>query len=923
MIRRLRPRSLRWQLILASLAVEAVLVLALTWNGFRLVEDGLAEQVEIRLKETSVLLNASLGPLMASQDYGPIADLFRESRSQEGIAYFVLTDSRGRVVLSDGWDLSRPLPPPRAFADTAHLGERFDTRMPITLSGQTYGQLALGISTRFIAQAQGRLVRESLAIAAVTLVLSGLLLTLVAFWLTRHLKRLENASAAVSAGHFDIDLPTGSQDEIGRVATAFKRMAAEIKGQFAALQSSEERFRNLLSLSTDWYWEQDADFRFTIHQPGRLGDPEGIRLSNHLLGKRRWEQETTLGEAEWAAHRADLAAHRVFRDLEYGVRDDQGNLRHFQVCGEPVFDFQGNFRGYRGTSTEITERKRAENSLRLAASVFAEAREGIIITDGERRVVDINPMVTELTGFTRADLLGCDVLAHVGQTRDRRFLQEAMGALDREGHWRGESWGLRKNGETFPELVTASAVHDAAGAVSNYILIFSDITALKEQQRRLEHLAHYDALTRLPNRVLLADRLQQAMAQCRRSGDILAVAYMDLDGFKPINDSLGHDAGDLVLIEVAALLLKCVRGGDTVARLGGDEFVILIRAEDFGECEAALLRVLTTIAEPYAIKGRTEALSASIGVARFPADGDDPDALLRNADQAMYVAKQTGRNRYHFFDTEHDRKVRAHSEQVSRIRAALPADEFVLYYQPKVDMRRGVVVGAEALIRWRYPERGLLPPSEFLPAIENTDFAITLGEWVIATALAQMGAWRDVGVELPVSVNVAARQLLAPGFVERLQALLAARPEVPPPWLELEIVETAALDDIEYVTDVINRCAAFGVSFALDDFGTGYSSLIYFKRLPARTLKIDQSFVRDMLVDPEDLAIIEGIIGLARAFHREVIAEGVETAEHGARLLALGCDTAQGYGIARPMPAGDVPAWTRAFRPDPRWLAPA
>jgi len=329
MIRRLRPRSLRWQLILASLAVEAVLVLALTWNGFRLVEDGLAEQVEIRLKETSVLLNASLGPLMASQDYGPIADLFRESRSQEGIAYFVLTDSRGRVVLSDGWDLSRPLPPPRAFADTAHLGERFDTRMPITLSGQTYGQLALGISTRFIAQAQGRLVRESLAIAAVTLVLSGLLLTLVAFWLTRHLKRLENASAAVSAGHFDIDLPTGSQDEIGRVATAFKRMAAEIKGQFEALQSSEERFRNLLSLSTDWYWEQDADFRFTIHQPGRLGDPEGIRLSNYLLGKR-----TTL----YPQLSLPLATAAFSLTPKIGIHSTQYALDQLQRPGQGVAD---------------------------------------------------------------------------------------------------------------------------------------------------------------------------------------------------------------------------------------------------------------------------------------------------------------------------------------------------------------------------------------------------------------------------------------------------------------------------------------------------------------------------------------------------------------------------------------------------------
>ena len=911
--------SIRWKLIVATLAVELAMVGGLVWNGLRLMETHLARQAELRLQEVTELLNASLGPLMAAQDYGSIAEVFRASRHHDGIQYFVLRDWRGRELASDGWTPDQTLPAPQASFDPGRAGPRFDTEIPVTLAGQGYGRLAFGISTEFIAEARQSFIRDSLLIALGAMLLSAAALTLVAFWLTRPLRRLEAASRAISAGDLDCRVAAGTRDEVGQVARAFNRMAAELKHQIGALQVSEARFRGLLDLSTDWYWEQDADFRFTLHRAGRLALPEQY-ASSPWLGKCRWELPNTLSEAEWAAHRATLEAHRTFRQFEYGSTAIAGTVRHFSVSGEPVYDGAGNFIGYRGTSTEITERKRAELSLRLAANVFGQAREGIVITDADWHIVDVNPMALELTGYTRDDLVGTDLLALLAERRDADFLEAALAALVENGHWRGETQGRRKNGESFPELVTASVVKGAAGQACNYILMFSDITALKEHQQRLESLAHYDALTRLPNRVLLGDRLRLALGQASREEAMVAVAYLDLDGFKPVNDTLGHDAGDLLLVEVANRLRESIRGGDTVARLGGDEFVLLIRSCDFGECEVALQRVLQVISRPYSIKGRPIELSASIGVARFPHDGTDPDSLLRNADQAMYVAKQTGRNRFIFFDSDHDRRVRAHSEQFARLRAALPAGEFVLHYQPKVDMRSGRVIGAEALIRWQSPERGLVPPNEFLPIIDNSDFAIEVGEWVTATALAQMRGWRRLGIDLPVSVNIAARQLQAPDFADRLQALLATYADVPAGNLELEIVETAALEDVEYISGVITRCLAFGVSFALDDFGTGYSSLIYFKRLPAQTLKIDQSFVRDMLVDPEDLAIVEGVIGLARAFSRAVIAEGVETAEHGVRLLALGCDRAQGYGIARPMPADQIPAWVNAFRPDPTWL---
>ncbi|MDZ7657510.1 MAG: EAL domain-containing protein [Sulfurimicrobium sp.] len=465
--------------------------------------------------------------------------------------------------------------------------------------------------------------------------------------------------------------------------------------------------------------------------------------------------------------------------------------------------------------------------------------------------------------------------------------------------------------------------HLASGAPGGIIIFTEDITVLKEHQLQLEHIAHYDILTGLPNRVLLADRLHQAMAQTQRRGDKLAVAYLDLDGFKAINDRHGHDVGDQLLKTVAARMKQVLREGDTLARLGGDEFVAVLN--DLADAEASvpmLTRLLDAVAEPIQAGSLAPQVSASLGVTFYPQmEEADADQLLRQADQAMYQAKLAGKNRYHVFDAEQDRSVRGHHESLERIKRALIAREFVLYYQPKVNMRTGAVIGAEALIRWQHPEKGLLPPGVFLPVIEDHPLAVEIGEWVIDTALAQMETWRGVGLDIPVSVNVCARHLQQADFVERLHCLLAAYPELKPSSLELEVLETSALQDIALVSRVISACREIGVRFALDDFGTGYASLTYLKHLPAEVLKIDQSFIHGMLDDPEDLAILVGVLGLANAFRRQPIAEGVETLAHGEMLLQLGCELAQGYGISRPMPASAMPEWAAAWRPEPRWVA--
>jgi diguanylate cyclase (GGDEF)-like protein len=443
-----------------------------------------------------------------------------------------------------------------------------------------------------------------------------------------------------------------------------------------------------------------------------------------------------------------------------------------------------------------------------------------------------------------------------------------------------------------------------------------------EHHEQLERMAHYDLLTNLPNRVLLADRLSQSMVQCQRRNQSLAVAFIDLDGFKAVNDRHSHNVGDELLVEVAQRMKEALREGDTLARIGGDEFIaVMIDLEKIEDSEPVLKRLLKAAAKSITLGDAVMKVSASIGVSLYPQDHVDADLLMRHADQAMYVAKQAGKNRYHFFDTTQDNAIKTQGQSIDDIRSALDRLEFVLHYQPKVNMHTSEVIGVEALIRWQHPVRGLVPPLDFLPAIEGHTVSLELGEWVIGTALSQINQWRSIGIHLPISVNISAYQLQQDNFITRLEGLLAAHSDVNPHDLELEILETSALSDISQVSATMNACHELGVRFAIDDFGTGYSSLTYLRRLPAHMIKIDQSFVRNMLEDADDLAIIKGVVELAKAFHREVIAEGVETIEHGVALLKLGCELAQGYGIARPMPSGDIPEWISSWKADDSWQA--
>ncbi len=597
---------------------------------------------------------------------------------------------------------------------------------------------------------------------------------------------------------------------------------------------------------------------------------------------------------------------------EYRVIWPDQSVHWLSVIGEFYMDTTDYSPHIRGIIEDITPRKLTENSLKLAASVFTHSREGIMITDAAAHIIDVNDAFSYITGYSRAEVIGCDPSLFKSKRNEADLFKKMWRALITKKHWYGELWNHRKNGDEYAIMLNVSAVLDNLGKTQSYVALFSDITATKTHQQQLEHIANYDALTGLPNRLLLADRLEQAIIQAQRQGDSVAIVYLDLDGFKAINDQHGHSIGDELLITVSQRMRDMLREVDTLARIGGDEFVaVLVNLYDQEDCEPLLKRLLRAAADPLLINDLILQVSASIGVTLYPKDDSDADQLLRHADQAMYAAKQSGKNRYLYFDLIRDAAIKIEQESLANIRNALDKGEFILFYQPKVNLKTGQVIGAEALIRWQHPELGLLLPANFLPSIKNHPYDIELGEWVIDKVFTQLSEWQQQDFTLPISVNIGAQHLQQNYFVLGLSERFKAHPKIRPHQIELEILESSALEDIINASNIMKTSCDIGVHFALDDFGTGYSSLTYLRHLPVNMLKIDQSFVRDMLTNLEDLSIIEGVIGLARAFHHQVIAEGVETTEHCDRLLELGCDLAQGFAIAKPMPAEQLPDWVK------------
>ncbi len=561
--------------------------------------------------------------------------------------------------------------------------------------------------------------------------------------------------------------------------------------------------------------------------------------------------------------------------------------------------------------------RRYSEQARLAATLALVTEHSPIMlasVDSDGRYRYVNNNYAHFHGKATENLVGSPVTDTVGADTVRQIRQTLL-----KNDGRGAYRSRRQDPVSGIERWLETSVQQAVGSDDGYYAILRDVTDEVRSAEQINFLAYHDSLTGLPNRALMIDRLHQAILRGQREDSLVVVCYLDLDRFKFLNDTWGHSTGDSMLVQLAARLQDCVRGTDTVARLGGDEFVVLMGGiKKREEIPATLSRLLKAVGCPTPIsETRDIAISASIGVSVCPLDGEEPEVLLRNADQAMLMAKQSGRNRYCLFDTELDHRARTLHQIAAKVEKGLDTGEFVLFYQPKVNMRLGSVVGLEALIRWAHPDEGLLLPAGFLPYVEGSDIATRLGQWVLTEALSQMSRWAAIGVHLPISVNISGHHLQAPGFSEHLTHLFQAHPALPAERLEIEIPESTAMDDLEKIARIIRDNTALGVRFALDDFGTSNASLTCFRRLPAQTLKIDRSFVHDILKDPEDLAIVKGVVAVARSFGRDVIAEGLESIEHGVALLGIGCDCAQGDGIASPMPAEAVPAWLA------HWQCPA
>ncbi|MFJ7311501.1 putative bifunctional diguanylate cyclase/phosphodiesterase [Pseudomonas sp. NPDC098747] len=693
----------------------------------------------------------------------------------------------------------------------------------------------------------------------------------------------------------------------------------DLRAAYTALEASRDSYQDLYEHAPVGYLTLAASG--VIRAVNLTGTELLGQVRERLLGRRFSARIATQDRERW-----QQVFMRVYRDHAHHechltlVRADGSHWYARLDCIQPdTAD-----RSMRITLTDLSARQKVEARLVLAASVFTHAREGIMITDPAGNLIEVNDAFSTITGYCRADVIGKNPRILASGMTEPALYSELWRSLRKSQHWQGQMWNRRRNGEIFSAQQTITAILDSEGVVQNYVSLFTDVTERHEHQRQLEYIAHYDPLTHLPNRTLFAQRMQQAMSVALLQGRKVAIAYLDLDGFKIVNDALGHETGDRVLSTIAQRMKQALREGCTLSRLGGDEFVvIIIGLEQICDCVPTLERLLAAVAEPMQLNSEYIQISTSIGVSYFPQEGEvGADQLLRQADQAMYQAKLEGKNRFHFFDAQHDLDLRGHNARLDRLDHAIRDNELVLHYQPKVNMRTGEVVGFEALVRWQHPEQGLVAPDLFLPLIEGNQLSEAIGDWVIECVLMQIEAWLSVGLRIPVSVNVGARQLQQPDFVSNLIKRLNIHPQVLPSLLMIEILETSALEDIEGVSGTIRACAAMGVRFALDDFGTGYSSLAYLKRLRVAQLKIDRSFVQAMLDDPENDSILQAILSLASAFKHEAIAEGVETAAQGARLLQLGCELGQGFGIAQPMPAEAVVDWMAQWQPGCLWQEP-
>lgn len=599
--------------------------------------------------------------------------------------------------------------------------------------------------------------------------------------------------------------------------------------------------------------------------------------------------------------RISRAAEKVAEgELSYDVPAIQGDgeVAHLSAA---IHDMVGKL------TSEIRQRRKAEDELRLSAKVFEQNSEAIMITGADYAIVSVNRAFTQITGYSEIEAIGRNPRFLASGRQNQSFYQNFYSALERTGLWRGEIWNKRKNGEVFPQWSTVSVLRDDAGTITHYIAVFLDITERKKEEERIQYLANYDVLSGLPNRYLLNDRLDQALNLAQRHQTKLAVLFIDLDHFKNINDSLGHDIGDELLKAVAQRLKACLRRSDTIARQGGDEFIALLgdlNSED--EVTFVAEKMIESLRSEFKIAELQLSISLSIGVSIYPDDGETAVQLLRNADMAMYRAKDSGRNQFQYYEAEMNVKAVQRMQLESELRNAIAKGQLSLHYQPKVNVASGAVVGMEALLRWFHPQLGAVSPAQFIPVAEESGLINEIGDWVVRQAVLQQRIWQSQGYRIvPVAVNLSARQFSQKDVVQKIKSVLHEI-GISPHYIQFELTESLLMDAGQNSFELVTQLSEAGFDLSLDDFGTGYSSLSRLKHLPFKSLKIDQSFVRDLATDENDEAIVSATAVLAHALEMRVIAEGVETQEQLDFIRDLMCEEYQGYLFSRPLPSEEA-----------------
>jgi len=729
-------------------------------------------------------------------------------------------------------------------------------------------------------------------------VATALIVTVLLRLLTqRSLSNLVRYAKSIRRGQRDVRFKAGAISE-------YNEVGAVIEGVVDHLSEQGRYIENLMDTAHSPIIAWDAESRITLCNEATRGlfnleAEQKIRLLDDFLHLYR---DVTLQEACLSVVKGEATT-----SLETCLRH-QGNPVYILWSVSPLMDTEGAFAGAIAQGQDITARRLVERRLKLSSKVFDSTGEAIMITDHKGDIVDVNSAFCDITGYARGEVIGHNPRIMKSDRHDESFYHNLWKSLREFGVWRGEIWDKRKNGEIYPKWVSINESVNELGDVTNYVAVFSDITHKKEDQEKLEKLAHFDTLTELPNRVLFQDRLKSSLARSRRDKERMAVMFIDLDRFKQVNDSLGHRIGDMLLCEVAKRLQLSVREVDTVARLSGDEFtVILTDLSQMQDVEIVAARIVKSVGAPYFLDGHELFVSASVGIAIYPEDGMDSKDLMRHADVAMYSAKDQGRNSYKFFNSDMSQNAQTQLSMVNKLRTALNRDEIVPYYQLKVDSVTGVPVGMEALARWSDEYGKMISPGIFIPLAEDNGLIVKLGRSILRQACAQARMWKDMGFDFGnIAINLSAQQFRDKELISDIKAAITDN-RIDPSYIQMEVTENMMMEDVDGAIKILQRLRDMGLKIAIDDFGTGYSSLNYLKRFPLDTLKIDRSFIQDIKPNTVDAAIVSAVVSLTHFMNVGVVAEGVETLEQVDFLQSINCRVIQGFLYAKPCRGAEVP----------------